>query len=58
MAWTLTKSKNKLLSTKSMPLVSLGGKFALVAIGLCACGVVLDQLWLDLAKMPWQILVL
>lgn len=53
MAWTLTKSQNTLPLAESMPLAGLGRKFALVGIGLCACGVVLDQLLLDSAKIPF-----
>lgn len=53
MAWTLIKSENKLLSAESTPLVDLGKKFALAGIGLCACGVVLNQLLLDSAKIPF-----
>ncbi|GLJ52829.1 hypothetical protein SUGI_1125470 [Cryptomeria japonica] len=57
MAWAWAESNDKLKSEDSKPLTVPGGRFALAGIGLCASGVVLNQLFLDLAGMPLQNIV-
>lgn len=57
MAWALRESNDKLKSEESKPLTVPGGRFALAGIGLCASGIVLNQMFLDLAGVPFRSIV-
>eukprot|EP01018_Ginkgo_biloba_P031183 Gb_01719 [translate_table: standard] len=57
MVWALNVSNDKLPSGASSTLVVPGGRVALAGIGICACGIILEQLFLDSMKIPFGSIV-